>query len=427
MKKLKLTIIGSGSTYTPELIDGIIERRESIPVGEIYLMDIDERKRSIVGSLCQRMVEAAGLGCKVVLTDDLDRALEGADFVITQIRVGKLPARVLDEKIPLKYGLIGQETTGIGGFFKALRTVPVLLDMASRMERLCPNAFLINFTNPSGIVTEALQNHSRIRSIGLCNVPINMVADVKKNLGVQEAQIQYLGLNHLSWITKIVSGGEDLTEKALSQGLNVEAMKNIKPSGFSPECIAAVRGIPSSYLEYFYNRNKKLEEEKSAEKCRGEVCMDIEEELLKIYADSALHVKPKQLEQRGGSKYSLAAISLVDAIVNDRQEVHIVDVKNQGALEFMGDDDVVEIPCIVGKDGAHPIAVRDFHNEHIISMMRMMKAYERHTVRAAGLGDENEAMRALLINPLIGDFNAAKACFAELKEAHARYLPQFRH
>lgn len=424
-KEYILTVIGAGSTYTPELIDGIIRCQETLSFREIRLMDIDERKLSIVGGLCCRMMKAAGLKCEMIMTQDLDTSLKNADFVITQIRVGRLPARILDETIPLKYDLIGQETTGIGGFFKALRTIPEMLKIAKRMEELCPDAFLINFTNPSGIITQAISDNSSIRVIGLCNIPINMVADISANMGLENVNVQYIGLNHLSWITKLESDGKDYLSEAIEKGINAVPMKNINASGFSRECLKMTGGIPCCYLEYFYNRTQKLAEQKAAKKCRGEVCMEIEEELLRIYADNDLHVKPKQLGERGGSKYSLAAVSLIDAIANDKKEMHIVGVKNGQTLPFLQADDVIEVACIVGADGVKPILVKDFQNEHIIEMMRTIKAYERHTVKAAVSGSEEEAMHALVIHPLVGDFNVANACFQEMKLAHAKYLPTF--
>ena len=424
-KEYVLAVIGSGSTYTPELIDGIIARKDSLHFREIRLMDIDAHKRVIVGGLCQRMIAAAGLPCTVTLTDDLDTALNGADFVVAQIRVGRLPARILDETIPAQYGLIGQETTGIGGFFKALRTIPVMLSIARRMEKLCPNAFLVNFTNPSGIITQAISDNSRIRVIGLCNVPINMVDDLSKNLGLSDVHVEYVGLNHLSWVTRIESGGKDYLPQAIAQGINATPMKNIHATGFSAGCLRAAGAIPSCYLEYFYNRHQNVAEEKSSEQCRGDVCTDLEEELLTIYQNSALHSKPKQLDERGGAKYSLAAISLIDAIANDTGAIHIVGVKNGDTLPFMRPGDVVEVACTVGAGGVTPVPLPALHNEHIIEMMQAVKAYERHTVRAALAGDEDEALRALMIHPLIGDFQTASACFQAMKAAHAQYLPQF--
>lgn len=425
MKQLKLAIIGAGSTYTPELIEGVINRREVLPVTELTLMDIDERKLNIVGGLCRRMVEKAGLNVHFQLTMDLSEALRDADFVLAQIRVGKLPCRILDEKIPLKYGLIGQETTGIGGFFKALRTIPVMLDIAKRMEELCPEAWLINFSNPSGILAQALQNHTKIKTLGLCNVPINMFAGVEQSLGKNDLDIEYVGLNHLSFITGIRHQGKDLLQEALMQGVQGQGMKNIPLEGFSTELIQTVSAIPSSYLEYFYYRDDKLKHLMEEERCRGEVCVEIEEKLLEQYQQESLAEKPKELEQRGGARYSEAAISLVDAIYNDKQEVHVVNVLNGGALNFMEAEDTVEVAAVIGKSGATPLPIHNFTNTHVMELMKTVKAYERHTVNAAMNGDEEEAMRALLIHPLVGDYHKAKQCFEEMKLAHRAYLPQF--
>lgn len=421
---LKIAIIGSGSTYTPELIEGLIHKKDALPLKELYLMDIDQRKREIVGSLCVRMIESAKLDVKVVLTDDLDQTLEGADFVLVQIRVGKLPARVLDEKIPLKYDLIGQETNGIGGFFKGMRTIPVMMNIAKRMEVLCPDAWLINFSNPSGMLAQALLNHTKVKTLGLCNVPINMIDSVKKKLNLPIANVEYVGLNHFTWITAIEADGKDYLQDALQQGINSDSMKNIPASGFSHELIQAVGAIPSSYLEYYYFKDSKLEHAKKVEKSRGEVCIAIEEDLLNIYQNLEVHDKPEQLGKRGGSRYSEAAINLVDSIYNDKQDVQVVNVLNNGAIDFMADDDAIEINAIIGKDGATPVPAK-FKNEHIKEYMLMMKAYERHAVNAALTGDDREAMKALLINPLVFDYKKAYPCYQELKEAHKVYLPQF--
>ncbi|KQX48430.1 6-phospho-beta-glucosidase [Paenibacillus sp. Root444D2] len=424
-KKLKIAIIGSGSTYTPELIEGMIKRKDVLPIDELVLMDIDARKLNIVGKLCERMIQAANIPCRVILTENLDEALQDADFVLSQIRVGKLPARVLDETIPLKYDLIGQETCGIGGFFKAMRTIPVMLHIADRMKELCPDAWLINFSNPAGIITEALLNHSNVKMLGLCNVPFNMFKSIRETLQLDHASFTYVGLNHLSWITTIEQDGKDYVKTALDMGLNSEAMKNIPSSGFSKEVVQMVGAIPSSYLEYYYFKEKKLTLLKESELTRGEKCMQIEEELLNIYLDSELHSKPELLSTRGGANYSEVAISLVDAIYNDKQEVHVVNLLNNGALDFMEDSDAVEVCAVIGKNGATPIKVTDFNNQHIIDYMRMVKAYERETVAAAVNGSEDAAMRALLMNPLVGDYDAAHNCFNELKEAHKAHLPQF--
>lgn len=423
---MKICIIGAGSTYTPELIEGIINKRDSLPVSEISFMDIDERKLNIVGSLCQRMIVAAGLNCKTELVlNDYEHALKGADFVLAQIRVGKLPARVKDEKIPLKYDLIGQETCGIGGMFKGLRTIPVMIQIVKMMEMYCPNAWLINFSNPSGMIAEALLNYTNVKMMGLCNVPINTIDGIKKSMNLPNAEVEYMGLNHFAYITKIEQDGKDYLEDALAAGINSESMKNIPTSGFTKEQIEYIGAIPTSYLEYYYFKNSKLEKLKNSPKTRGEICMEIEEELLKIYQDNDLHVKPVQLSKRGGARYSEVAISLVDSIWNDKQDVQVVNVLNKGAIDFLDENDAVEVRAIIGKDGAKTLPVKGQVNDHIKEYIKQLKAYEKHAVKAAIYGDKKEAMRALMSNPLVADLKTASDCFDELLEAHKDYLPQF--
>lgn len=421
---MKICIIGSGSTYTPELIEGLINKRDSLPVSELYLMDIDERKLTIVGELCKRIIEAANLPCEVHMTMDYEEALTNADFVLAQIRVGKLPARVKDEKIPLKYNLIGQETCGIGGMFKALRTIPAMIKIVHLMEKCCPNAWLINFSNPSGLIAEALLNHTNVKMMGLCNVPINMIDSIKKRLDLPNAEVEYIGLNHFTYVTKIIDNNVDYLQEAIKKGVNSESMKNIPASGFTPEEIAAIGAIPSSYLEYYYFKDSKLEKLKNAPKTRGEVCMELEEQLLELYQNKELHTKPEQLSKRGGARYSEVAISLVDSIWNDRNDIQVVNILNNGALDFLADDDAIEIRAYIGKNGATPIPAH-IDNDHIKEYIKQVKAYEKHAVKAAILGSKQEAMRALVMNPLVGDLKTAEACFDELLEAHKEYLPQF--
>ena len=426
MKEITVAVIGSGSTYCPELVDGFLKASDSLKLKKISFMDIDERKRTIVGNLCVRMLKKAKVDCEVVMTDDLDLALQGADFVVTQIRVGKLPARHLDESIPKKYGLIGQETTGIGGMFKALRTIPVMKHICERIEAICPNAWLINFTNPSGIITEFILNHTNVKNIGLCNVPIDMLDDVKEITG-DDVDITYLGLNHLSWITSIKKDGKDILDDLIDSGFSPKVMANIKDDGFDLDCLRAVHGIPSSYLQYYYCREAKLAHQREDEKTRAQVCMEIEEQLLEMYKDETICTKPALLDKRGGHKYSLAAVSLINSLANDINDVQVVNVKNNGTLDFLDDDDVIEVPCVIGADGAKPIKVENFDNRHIIGLVRVVKAYEKYTVEAAVNGDDDAAIKGLLIHPLVGDWEKATKCYAELKEAHKAYLPEFYH
>jgi 6-phospho-beta-glucosidase len=425
MRKLKAVVIGAGSTYTPEITEGFIERMEALPFSEIALMDIDEKRLEIVGNLAARQFKKAGHGGKVTLTTDLDSALDGADFVFGQVRVGKMETRILDEKIPLKYGLLGQETTGAGGFLKALRTVPVILDIAERMKRLSEKgAWLINFSNPSGIIAEAVLNHTDINMVGLCNVPVNMVKEIADKIGTYDFDYEYLGLNHLSWITSVIKKGE--TENlvaALSSEAGMTAA-NVPKIDYEPALLRAVPYIPSYYCSYFYTQEKQIQKCREAEKTRGEICLEIEEKLLKQFADENLCIKPPELAERGGALYSTAALSAVDSICNDKGEVHVIAAKNNGAVPFMADDDVIEVKCTLNKDKVKPLPV-SVYNDYVKGMMLSVKAYEKLAVKAAMEGGKDAALAALMVHPLIGDYEKAAPLLEEMLEANKKYLPRF--
>jgi 6-phospho-beta-glucosidase len=411
MQKLKAAVIGAGSTYTPELIEGFIAYKETLPFTEFSLMDIDEERLDIVGNLAIRQLKAAGITADVELVTDLDRALSGADFVFGQIRVGKMPARILDERIPLKYGYIGQETTGAGGFMKALRTVPVIMNITERMKQLsAPGAWLINFSNPSGIIAEAVLNRTNTNMVGLCNVPVNMRKNTADAFGTTGFDYEYVGLNHLSWFTSVTINGE------------AQDLSRIKP-----ETPQVTPYFPSYYLDYFYTREKKLNELREAAaagKTRGEVCLALEETLFKQFADPSLQVKPEELSQRGGALYSMAALSSVNSIHNDDSGIHVVAAKNNGAVPFMDADDVVEIKCELGRGGIKPLPVQNY-NKYVISLMRSVKAYEKLTIEAALSGCRETALEALMVHPLLGDYDKVKPMLDELLEAHKQYLPKF--
>lgn len=427
MKRLKIAIIGAGSTYTPELIEGFILKRSQLIIDSIYMMDIDRNKLDIIGALTRRMLEKSGMDAKLVLTENCREAVEGADYVLAQIRVGMLDARIQDEKIPLKYDLLGQETTGAGGFMKALRTIPVIMDIVRDMEKYAPNAWLINFSNPSGIIAEAVLNNSSIKMIGLCNGPINMLTHAKELLpeGTKEFDYEFIGLNHLNWITKVFADGKDILKDGLNEGLEAATPKNITKMSYDKALLRSTGGIPSGYLNYYYFREEKVLENKKAEKTRGEVCKDIEAQLLTLYKDPDLKEKPKLLEERGGALYSTAAVSLIDAIENNKKEFHVVNVKNDGALDFMDKDDVIEVKCMVDKDGAKPVKVDGFDNYFITGLMRAVKAYEKLTVKAGLNGDYDAALAALMVHPLIGGYRKAKDVLDEMLQANRKYVPGF--
>ncbi len=427
MRTLKITIIGAGSTYTPELIQGIISRKTSLNVGVLYLMDIDPVKLRIVGEFTKRMLLANNINTKVVFTDILDEAIEDADYILGQIRVGKLEARILDEKIPLKYDLIGQETTGAGGFMKAMRTIPVMMNIASKIESLAPKAWFINFTNPSGLIAETLLNYTHIKTIGLCNGPIKMIRNAKKLIPneTQSFDYDFVGLNHLCWITGVYADNKNILQDLLKKGIQPDVLKNIPQANYEPALLNAIKGLPIAYLNYYYFRDEQLQLCKDAKKTRGEVCVEIEKELLELYQDPQLKEKPSILDQRGGALYSEAAISLLDAIENDKNEIHVVDVLNCGAYPFMDNNDAVEVKCLVNRKGATPIKYENFNDIYIIGLMKAVKAYEKLAAKAGISGDYSSALAALMVHPLIGDYYKAKNVLDDMLEANKRFLPQF--
>jgi len=423
MREMKAAVIGAGSSYTPELIEGFIDRKESLNFTAFYLMDIDREKLSVVGGLAERMLRSKGFEGEIVLTGDLDEALTGADYVFGQIRVGKMEARIRDEKIPLKYGLLGQETTGAGGFMNALRTVPALLHIAKRMEVLAPDAWLVNFSNPSGIVAQALLNHTKAKTIGLCNCPINMLKDVEKILGTDDFTYDYVGLNHLSFITSVLHEGREVLDE-VRKG-KISKMQNIPDFSYDPALMRAIPYIPTSYMSYFYLRDEQVQKCLKAEKTRGEICVELETSLMEQYKNPNLDIKPAELASRGGALYSTAAVSAVDAIENDKNEYHVVNVKNDGTLPYLDDDDVVEVKCLLNRQGAVPVRVVNAGNDYVSGIIRSVKAYERLTVKAAVTGSREDALAALMVHPLIGDFKRAKGALDEMLEANREFVPNF--
>lgn len=434
MRKLKITVIGGGSSYTPEIIDGFIKRKDELPIGEIDLVDIEEGKEklSIVGDLAKRMLKKAGLDVKVVLTLNRRQALENSDFVVTQFRVGGLDARARDERFPLKYDVLGQETVGPGGFTKAQRTIPVILDICNDIKEICPSAWLINFTNPSGMVTEAVLKYTDIKCIGLCNVPIHMKMDIVSMLDVdsKDVFIEYVGLNHLVWGRNVWYKDENVTKKViekLKDGASL-TMKNISDLKWPKEFLDALGMVPCPYHRYYYMTDRLLKEEKEASETigtRAEQVKKIEEKLFEIYKNAELNTKPVELEKRGGAYYSDAAVSLISAIYNDKKDIHTVNIKNNGTIKGIPDDSVIEVNCIVDKRGATPLLLKSPVEQKILGLIQSVKAYEILAVEAAVHGDKNAAIMALANNPLIPSIDTAIKLFDELYELNKEYLPQF--
>ncbi len=431
---LKLSVIGGGSSYTPELVDGVIRRaRDELPIRRIALVDIPEgrEKLDIVAGLARRMIERAGLDIEVSAGFDRESALAGADFVVTQFRVGGLAARAQDERIPMKYNVIGQETTGPGGFAKALRTIPVAIEIAHDVERLAPGAWIINFTNPSGIVTEAVTRHTGARCIGLCNVPISMQRAIAAGLGADPrfVKVEFVGLNHLSWARRVTTHGQDVTRAVLQHDAVRQQFERGGPQGPEVRGILDALGmIPSYYLRYYYFHDALVEEEKrhvrEGRGTRAEQVMAIEKELFRRYADPGLSEKPAELSQRGGAWYSEAALACISAIYNDRDEVHVLDIPSRGAVPDLPDDAVVEVNCLVNGTGAHPLAQGPL-SDSIKGLVQHVKAYERLTVEAAVKGDPDTAFLALLSHPLVPDACTARSLLEDILQASSQYLPAF--
>ena len=433
---LKIVTIGGGSSYTPELIEGFIKRYNELPVKELWLVDIEagKEKMEIVGNLAKRMVKKAGIPMEIHLTLDRRKALKDADFVTTQLRVGLLDARMKDERIPLSHGIIGQETNGAGGMFKALRTIPVILDIDKDMSELCPDAWMINFTNPAGMITEALLRYGKNKKvIGLCNVPIGMEKSVADMLDVDHSRItmDFIGLNHMVFGKEIYLDGKKVTEKvmnSIAEGKMGTIVKNIKNLEWNTQFIKSLGMMPCPYHRYYFQQPEMLKDELdefSKGETRAEIVKKLESELFELYKDENLDIKPPQLEKRGGAYYSDAACRLINSIYNNKCDVQAVDTRNNGAIEGIDDDSAVEVSCIITKDGPKPIAMGKLPIG-INGLVQTIKSFERLVVEAAVEGNYNKALLALTINPLVQSEKMAKILLDELLEANKKYLPQFK-
>jgi 6-phospho-beta-glucosidase len=391
---MKLTVVGAGSTYTPELVSHLSQ----LDVDEVALHDIDAERLEVVGGLAQRMLDGAGYGGKLLQTGDLDAAIDGASFVLFQIRIGGQAARLHDETVPLRCGCIGQETTGAGGFAKAMRTVPVILELAERVaDRAAPDAWIVDFTNPVGIVTRALLDAGH-RAVGLCNVAITFQRLCARLLEVEPERIlvDQVGLNHLTWIRAVRLDGRDVLPELLAGHGDALAEEIELPRSVLDDLGA----IPSYYLHYFYAHDRVLAEQLVGVP-RAQTVAEIERELLQMYRDPSLTEKPALLEQRGGAFYSEAAVGLVRSLASNDGAVHVVDTRNGGTLDGLADDDVVEVPARVTSNGPEPIEQEPLAPE-LLGLVQHVAAYERLAAGAAVTRDAVAARKALLAHPLIG-------------------------
>jgi 6-phospho-beta-glucosidase len=418
---VKLAVVGGGSTYTPELVAGLARERERLDLSDVVLHDIDPERREVVGGLAGRMLEAAGYDGELSVTDDLDRALDGAAFVLIQLRVGGQQARLSDETIPLACGCIGQETTGAGGLAKALRTVPVVLGIASRVRELAADdAWIVDFTNPVGIVTRSLLDAGH-RTVGLCNVAIGIQRSAAKLLDVEPERVlvDQVGLNHLTWVRALRLDGTDVLPDLLAErGEELAAAVDLPAS-----LLERLGVIPSYYLRYFYFHDEVLASQLVGKPRAAEVA-EIERELLELYRDPTLTTKPKLLERRGGAFYSEAATQLVASLASDAGDAQVVDVRNNGTIAGLADDDAIEVPARITVHVPKPLEQAPLAAE-LLGLVQHVAAYERLAAAAAINGDRELVYKALLAHPLVGQVPPVEELTEQLLAADREHLPQF--
>jgi 6-phospho-beta-glucosidase len=416
---MKIAVIGGGSTYTPELVSGLSRERDRIDVRELVLQDIDEERREVVGGMAARMLDAQGFDGALEVTDDLDRAVDGADFVLIQIRVGGQDARLLDETVPLACGCVGQETTGAGGLAKALRTVPVVLEIAERVRELAADdAWIVDFTNPVGIVTRSLLDHGH-QAVGLCNVAIGFQRSFARLLGVEpeRVEVDQVGLNHLSWVRFVRLDGRDVLPELLAEHGDELADHVDVPRRLIDE----LGVVPSYYLHYFYDHDELVEHQRHHQS-RAEEVAEIERQLLEIYADESVDEKPELLGRRGGAYYSEAAVELMASLFGrNPNRRHVVNLRNRGTLPFLADDAVVELPAQVESDAITPVPMPQLDPVER-GLVAHVSAYEELALDAALQGGRERVFRALLAHPLVGQVDVAEKLSDRMIEANREYL-----
>ena len=427
---MKVTVIGGGSSYTPELINGFLERVDSLPVTELWLMDISQERLDVVGGFAQRMVAHKGAPFAVHLTTDQREAVRGTSYVITQLRVGGMQARRGDEYLGRRHGLIGQETTGVGGMTKALRTIPVVLSVAADMREVAPGALLVNFANPSGLVTEALSRHvPEVASVGVCNsaigVKMGILRGMEKRLGQaiapERAQLDTLGLNHLSWYRGFTVDDKDVWAEVIEA--TVDDLTESADQG-ARRTIEVLGMLPNYYLEYYYYTDTKIAAQEKWPPSRAEQVMEIEKDLLAQYAEPDRVEPPEGLMKRGGAYYSTVATQILNAHHNDLGEVHIVNVPHRGAVPGWPEDWVLEMPCKVGGEGVVPLPAEPLPPV-CFGLLANVKSYEILAVEAAVHGDRDAAYQALLAHPLGPSADQVQIVLDDMLETNRAHLPQF--
>lgn len=419
---MKVAVVGGGSTYTPELVDGFARLRAMLPIEEIWLVDPDNSRLELVSGLSRRIFAKAGHTGRIMTTSSVEEGVSDADVVLLQLRVGGQAARHGDETFPHEACCVGQETTGPGGFAKALRTVPVVLDIAEVIrEKAKPNAWIVDFTNPVGIVTRALLQAGH-RAVGLCNVAIGFQRRFAALLGADhnDISLDHVGLNHLTWELGVNlrtgAGSVDVLPRLLKDHL-VDIAREVK---LPPSLLSVQRAVPSYYLRYFYSHDVVLKEQRE-QPSRAQSVMEVEETLLKKYADPALDIKPEELSLRGGAFYSEAAVDLMSSLTCGRGDVQIINVRNDGTLPFLPDDHVIEVPAVIGSDGFTVPPIGTLPDE-MAGLISHVASYERLALDAALHGGRERVVKAMLAHPLVGQFDKAEKLTDALLAANREHL-----
>jgi len=430
---MKITVIGGGSTYTPELVNGFLARTDTLPLKELWLMDIDQERLDIVGGFAQRMVKAKNEPFKVVLSTNQREAIAGALYVTTQLRVGMMPARRADEYLGLRHGLIGQETTGVGGMAKALRTIPVILSIAKDIREVAPGGLLANFTNPAGLVTEALNRYAPdILAVGVCNVGITTKMEILqqlekatgKKIEDQRAVLNTLGLNHLTWHRGFTIDGEEMWPMIFAA--YIESLKAEVEPEWDVRTVESLGMIPNYYLQYYYYTEKKFEAQKKWPPSRAEEVMEIEKDLLRDYSNPDLTEPPAILMKRGGAYYSTLATQLINSHYNNLGQIHVVNIRNNGAVKEWPADWVLELPAKVDGEGIHPLPANPLPPA-CFGLIAQVKMYELLTIEAAVHGDKNAMYQALLTHPLGPSADKVQEVMDDMLKTNHQWLPQFRN
>jgi len=417
---MKLAIIGGGSTYTPELVDGFARLRDQLPVEQLALVDPDQERLDAVGAISRRMLAKQGHPGEILATTDVAEGVEGADAVLFQLRVGGQAARNVDETLPLDFCCLGQETTGAGGLAKAMRTVPVVLELAEQVRKHAPNARIVDFTNPVGIVTRALLDAGH-DAVGLCNVAIGFQRRFAAAAGVTPAQValDHVGLNHLTWIRGVrIAGEERLDEIIAEQGAEIAGNLHLPP-----KLLSDLHAIPSYYLRYFYEHDAVVRELKESES-RAEQVAAMERQLIEMYNDPSVDEKPELLAKRGGAFYSEAAVELIASLTNPAGEpdLRVVNMRNNGTLPFLSDDSVIEVSAEVSSTGIEAVPQTPLP-AHMRGLIAHVSAYEELALDAAIRGGRDRVVQALLANPLIGQYDLANRLGDALIAANEKFLP----